>query len=68
MGLYVLSENEAELINMSFEHILNFIIEKPKNVLSEDIQEQTRENLLYHKLKLSSKGKADLGYILQKLE
>jgi hypothetical protein len=36
MGLYVLSENEAELVNMSFEHILNFIIEKPKTILSEE--------------------------------
>jgi hypothetical protein len=35
MGLYVMKENEQELLRMGFENILNFITERPKQILSE---------------------------------
>jgi len=37
MGLFVLKQNEAELQQMSFEAILNYITEKPKIMLSENV-------------------------------
>jgi hypothetical protein len=53
---------------MNFENILSFITEKPKLMLSEHPQDVKREDLVYHLLKMSSKGKPDLSYLLYRLE
>jgi hypothetical protein len=42
MGMFVIKENEQELQRMGFENILNYIMEKPKLILSEPGSEQEK--------------------------
>jgi hypothetical protein len=43
MGLYILKENEKEILEMNFEQILNFISEKSKLILAH-IEPLIKEN------------------------
>lgn len=68
MGLYVLKENDQELGRMNFEQILNFITEKPKNLLSEYVTPDKNGPVLYQELKISLSGTPNLDFILGRLE
>lgn len=68
MGLYVLKENEQELLKMGFEQILNFITEKPKYMLSEHVTPDAENRHLCLELKKSFKVNTNLSFILSKLE
>jgi hypothetical protein len=68
MGLYVLKENEQDLMQMGFEQILSFITEKPKFMLSEYTTPGNNDTILYQELKKSLRGNRHLTFILGKLE
>lgn len=68
MGLYVLKENESDLLQMNFEQILNFITEKPKFMLSEMVTPGDNNIILYQELKRSLKSNTNLSFILSRLE
>ncbi len=71
-GIWILKENESELLEMNFEHILNFITEKPKQMLSCQTEEETREleqnNRIYYRLRDLHKDMLDQKYMLNRLE
>ena len=66
MGLFVLKQHENELLQMSFEQILNFITEKPKLLLSEEATAGQGMSM-YWQLKKGAMV-AHLDYVVDRLE
>lgn len=68
MGLYVLKQNESDLLKMNFEQILNFITEKPKQLLSEYVTPGENDQILYAELHNAFSDQVEFEYILERLE
>lgn len=79
MALYVLKENEPELLQMNFEQILNFITETPKQLLSGKSLvamggtpggsgTPAPNELLHSTLKKSTQGMQHIRFTLERLE
>mmetsp|Transcript_25293 Transcript_25293/g.19049 ORF Transcript_25293/g.19049 Transcript_25293/m.19049 type:complete len:94 (+) Transcript_25293:434-715(+) len=71
--MFILQENEDELLQMDFEEILNDLLEKPKQLLVENnsVQDPTRkEELFYHEVRKHEveKGKMYIEYLLERFQ
>jgi hypothetical protein len=70
MALYVLKENEQDLLQMNFEQILSFITENPKQLLSGKgiTPGEYPDDIIYCLIKKSTEKMSNLDYTLEKLE
>ena len=66
MSLYLMKSNEEELLTMSFEHILNFIAERPKQLLSE--RDHTPEESMHKQIKGATKDMKYISFTIARLE
>ena len=63
-----MKENEQDLSQKSFEQILNFIVDKPKQILSETAVHDQNNPHIYIELKQCMGTGKKLTFILEKLE
>jgi ecotropic viral integration site 5 protein len=70
MALYLMRENEQDLLSMNFEQILNFVTEKPKHLLSEHMMtpQFDLQETMHSELKRATKDIRHLQFTLQRLE
>lgn len=68
MALYLMKENEQDLLQMNFEQILNFVSEKPKHILAEYMMTPDSSLHMHTQLRRVTYEMNDLSFTLERLE